>query len=219
MRPGRSAGNSDTANLQLNADGHKPHKNMEYTICFRIGTLDSGEVLPRFADMASRPRPQLYVAQSLIHGLGVFSATHLRKGACLYTVTGTTVSFPYDDDPDLGSDWIGHSYETWLVPHSANLIRYTNHSCSPNVIVSDGFAVLALCAIRPADELVMDYATTEIDPLWQMPCTCRSRLCRKVIRACQHLPHYLRVSYEPLMVPPLLQGLAMLTVRTGHAAH
>jgi hypothetical protein len=43
--------------------------------------------------------------------------------------------------------------------------------------------VLAFCQLAAGEELLIDYATTEIDPRWRMTCGCGTAGCRGLIRA------------------------------------
>jgi hypothetical protein len=83
------------------------------------------------------------------------------------------------------------------VPERGSPIRFTNHGCEPNAIVSEGFAIVALADIPSGSELLLDYATTEVDPFWRLRCRCRSSRCRGQVRSFPFLPEALRARYTP----------------------
>lgn len=54
-----------------------------------------------------------------------------------------------------------------------------NHSCDPNVWLSDALTLTARREIAPGEELTADYALWESDPAWALdPCRCGSAICR-----------------------------------------
>ena len=119
------------------------------------------------------------------------------SGEPLFVVRGRPVSALFDHDQARGPNWLGTGWESWIVPDRGNPIRFTNHSCDPNVIVSEGLVVKAIRDIPSGDEILLDYATTEIDPFWQLHCCCRSPRCRGQVSSFLFLPAALRVRYEP----------------------
>jgi hypothetical protein len=141
----------------------------------------------------------LEVAASPIHGRGLWSARPRRAGEALFVVRGRPVSMPFDDDYGHAPNWIGTGWESWLVPERGNPIRFTNHSCDPNAIVSEGLVVVALEDIPLGGEILVDYATTEVDPLWRLRCSCGSPRCRVQVRSFQFLPEDLRERYAPFL--------------------
>ena len=54
-----------------------------------------------------------------------------------------------------------------------------NHSCDPNIWMSDAFTLSARRRIEPGEELTADYALWLYDVDWVLdPCRCGSPLCR-----------------------------------------
>jgi uncharacterized protein len=139
----------------------------------------------------------LEVAFSPIHGRGLRSVRARHAGETLYVVRGRPVSLPFNYDPARGPNWVGTGWESWIVPEPGNPIQFTNHSCDPNVIVSEGLVVIAIKDIPSGGEILLDYATTEIDPSWQLRCRCGSPRCRGQVRSFTFLPKVLRVRYAP----------------------
>jgi hypothetical protein len=81
------------------------------------------------------------------------------------------------------------------MPERGSPLRFTNHSCFPNAIVSEGFAVVAFGDIPPGGEVLLDYSTTEVDPGWRLRCHCKSSHCRGLVRSFPFLPEPLRALY------------------------
>jgi len=139
----------------------------------------------------------LKIAASRIHGHGLWSVEHRRAGEMLYIVRGRPMRLPFNYDPNRGPNWIGTGWESWIVPERGNPIQFTNHSCDPNAIVSEGLVVIAIKSIPAGREILLDYATTELDPSWRLLCRCGSPHCRGQVRSFTFLPEALRVRYAP----------------------
>ena len=103
-----------------------------------------------------------YVDRSPIHGLGVFAAEHIRKGAKIWRfVEGFDRSFSpkaYARLPKAARDYIKqHGYKVdgeilLTVDHD----HHMNHSDDPNTYLKSGY-VLARRAIRKGEEITNDY--------------------------------------------------------------
>jgi len=101
--------------------------------------------------------PLVEVAESGIHGLGVFAARRLRKDALIGTMEGRPtqrnndhVLWIEDDDGTV------RGLEPW------NELRFTNHSDTPNAVFY-GPELYALRAIAPGEEITFDY-NGDVDP-------------------------------------------------------
>ena len=147
----------------------------------------------------------IYVAPSVIDKVGIFTSTPLLAGDMVYRVKGRYVKGEFSETfAKMYPNWIGVSKEMWLDPEPKNPMIFMNHSCEPNAIVTEGLRVIALKPIMADEEILMDYSTTEIDPYWDMACTCNSPICRKTIRSFQFLPADMRRAYQPHMLSSLL---------------
>lgn len=58
---------------------------------------------------------------------------------------------------------------------------YINHSCTPNIGLSNDCTMVAIKAINPGEEIVIDYGLFESDRNWTMKCNCGSTNCRHTI--------------------------------------
>ena len=113
------------------------------------------------------------LAPSAIHGLGVFAAEPIAKGAEVWRFTR---GFDLDIDPELLEGQPPHVREWlrvygYLDPHLARFIlccddaRFLNHSATPNLrpdFTHDRYGVdVALRDIAAGDELTVDYALVD----------------------------------------------------------
>ena len=83
---------------------------------------------------------------------------------------------------------------------------YFNHSCKPCAGLMETSTLVALQDINVDEEITYDYSTTEWTDdvawginwtdLWKIPCTCKSRHCRKEIRGFPLLPAPLKKFYR-----------------------
>lgn len=58
---------------------------------------------------------------------------------------------------------------------------YVNHSCDPNCGIQNKLQIVAMRKLNPGDEITFDYAMSESDPDFKMPCLCGADICRKVV--------------------------------------
>lgn len=137
----------------------------------------------------------LVVKDTGIHGLGVFAAEPIPKGALIKTFSGDRM--PSDVCSDIVRRGLVHnddplqigSFE-FLVLDSASY--YFNHSCDPNSGVCGESDLFALRDISAGEEIRFDYSTT-VSPAvpiseWILDCKCGSANCRKRIGHVLTLP-------------------------------
>lgn len=89
-----------------------------------------------------------YVAESPVHGRGLFASRSIAEGEILGRLVGKPTT---EDGPHVL--WL--SDETGFEV-SCDL-RFINHSKQPNAIYYDDLTVVALCDIAPGEEIVHDY--------------------------------------------------------------
>ena len=159
----------------------------------------------------------LRIAQSPVHGRGLWCREARRAGEPVFVVRGRRVRLRFEDG--YHPHWIGVGWQRWLAPERGNPIRFTNHSCEPNVIVTEGLVVVALEDIRAGSEVLLDYSTTEVDPDWSFRCRCGAPRCRGTVRAFPRLPEDVRARYAPHLTVEFLKAArkvaASLQSRTG----
>jgi len=123
------------------------------------------------------------VAESPIHGRGVFAVDPLKPGEIVLKIDDSRVVTEADPlDPEKGEQEHHCDYlaggKTVLMQEPE---RFINHGCDPNVFVrtvaGDRY-VVALKEIRPGDEITYDYCLNgDGDTEWF--CRCGSPACRK----------------------------------------
>jgi len=144
------------------------------------------------------------IAASPVHGRGLWCLHPRRAGEPVFVVRGRRVRLHFEDGHH--PHWIGVGWECWLAPERGNPMRFTNHSCDPNVIVTEGLVVVALEDIRAGSEILLDYSTTEVDPDWWFRCGCGSPRCRGTVRSFTRLPEDLRTRYAPHLPAEFLKA-------------
>jgi len=130
----------------------------------------------------AREHENLYVAPSLIQGLGAFARVDLSKGGLVIEYVGEKISkaeslrrcelqnwyiFALDDEFDLDGnfDW--------------NPARYLNHSCAPNCeaeFIDSRLWITALRDIRAGEELTFNYGY-DLEFYKEHPCKCGAANC------------------------------------------
>lgn len=119
-----------------------------------------------------------FVAQSAIHGEGVFCQKDIAAGEAVLECGGLIVR-PNDAKWHLRAMQIGP--DTYLAedPDDPRTDDFLNHSCAPNLgFVTGSLMLYALRNIKAGDELFFDYSTTMNEPGWSLRCRCRTGSCR-----------------------------------------
>lgn len=122
-------------------------------------------------------RAQVY--QSDIEGNGLFATAPIAAGEIVLVLGGTVI-----DDRQL-TDLQPHS--SLAIAEGLNLMQddddpsqFGNHSCDPNLWMSDAVTVVARRNIEQQEELTIDYALMTVGA-WQMDCRCGAPACRTTI--------------------------------------
>lgn len=115
-------------------------------------------------------------------GKGIFAQRHYRCCDIIGEITGTFIV-----DPHYGSDYCFNVGDGCCLEPDPPF-RYVNHSCQPNCEfdwsdlaaadhgpVQKRVFLLALCDIRPGEELVIDYNWAAASAI---PCRCGAANCR-----------------------------------------
>ena len=110
----------------------------------------SGEPRTVSSSQVEHDRPFFYVAESAIHGLGVFAGRRFTRDEVIGTYEGaptqedgTYVLWLYQDDQWRGIEGTGP-------------LRFLNHACEPNADF-DGCELYALRDIAPGEEITFHY--------------------------------------------------------------
>jgi hypothetical protein len=123
----------------------------------------------------------VYLAQSGIHGRGVFAGVGYSPGDVIWTMTGRPV---FQSRADGEPNYVGVGLNFWIDPDKP--IDTMNHNCAPNAAFSRNAQLVALDIIHAHDEITFDYSTTEADPHWEMACACGAETCRQKLYAIQY---------------------------------
>lgn len=148
----------------------------------------------------------LALANSKIHGKGVFTDQRINKGSLVLRMmgrpcTGEELRDLYSSAEDY---YVQVGPDLYLSP-SGDLDDHVNHSCEPNcaLIVRNGGAQLkALRDINPDEEITWDYSTTAARDDWSMSCSCGGEECRGKVKSFEKLPAHVKSYYLGLRAIP-----------------
>ena len=114
----------------------------------RRQAIDTGFIRGNFRIAMSRDDERVYVADSPIHGRGLFARQFIGAGELIGVVDGV----PTTTDGD---------HVLWVDGHTGIEVRcqlrYINHSDEPNAVYYDTLEVCALTDITPGEEITHDY--------------------------------------------------------------
>ncbi len=144
------------------------------------------------------------VAQSKIHGLGVFAARDFAAGETVLVMDDSRI---VDDEHPLQPELGEYSYHCDYLAGGKVILqqtpeRHINSSCDPNVYARRGEGVsrvIALRAVKAGEEITGDYI---IDchggEVWR--CRCGSPRCRgTIVSSFFELPLEWQAEYLPLL--------------------
>jgi SET domain-containing protein len=135
---------------------------------------------------ASYRSPKTKVRTSRTHGRGLFATEPIRKGEIVSVRGGHILTPTMLKKRRLPEGYWGYPIAPGLVlgpltrRETTSVMMYLNHSCEPNVGILGQIIFVAMRAIRPGEELTIDYAMFGGDPT-PMPCKCQTASCRRVI--------------------------------------
>lgn len=95
---------------------------------------------------------RLCVADSPIHGQGLFANCFIEEGAVLGTIRATRT-----DEDSMYTLWLDDGHGVLMLCE----FRYINHSDEPNVVLYDTLEVCALRDIEPGEEITHDYTCAD----------------------------------------------------------
>lgn len=127
----------------------------------------------------------LEIRPSIIHGQGLYATRPFRRGSDIFRLGGclfhiserrtavvmASTTTPLSEQVLLAEPALG----------SKDYSDYLNHACGPNIGFRDAISIFAIKDIAAGEELVIDYAFWECDPVWKLKnvCNCGSENCRK----------------------------------------
>ena len=125
------------------------------------------------------------IEKSKTHGKGIFLERAIKKDEVIFRFTGTSIKNKLDWYH--GSNWLQVGYLEWIIPSPGSVGNYLNHSCDPTAGIKGRNTIVAMRPLKKDEEVTIDYALSEMYPLWHMRCTCKSKNCRKVVKPYQDL--------------------------------
>ncbi len=111
----------------------------------------------------------VYVKESGIHGLGLFSSIKISAGETIMIIKGEAISGDEcerreEDENNVYIFWNGD--DCYIDTAMTDKIKYINHKCDYNCEVADGdetsLLLVATRDIEPNEELTIDYGYEEI---------------------------------------------------------
>lgn len=155
--------------------------------------------------------PRITTGTSSIDGTGLFTTAVIPADVVVVRMGGRLVSSAELDDLLIRSATGGGYVDTIVVAEVRHLVlppgqtlHYGNHSCDPNLWWSGSYTLASRRPIRAGEEVTNDYAMSTGRESWAMPCACRSRSCRGVVRGSDWRRRDLRERYGDRWVPELL---------------
>lgn len=117
-----------------------------------------------------------YVANSGIHGLGLFAGQDVEKDEVIWRfVAGYDIVYSYDEFsalPDMAKQyvkaygWFDRLDNLWHI--SVDGDKYTNHSDNPNTYMDDEGLIRASASIAKGTELTGDYREFDNDHYFKL---------------------------------------------------
>ncbi|NUR24544.1 MAG: hypothetical protein HOV83_01595 [Catenulispora sp.] len=160
--------------------------------------------------------PDLEVRASPIQGQGLFARAPIPAGTAVSRLGGRLVTRQQlqnlfaaaaDDPvhPYIDTITVTDSLHLVLPPRRPN--GYGNHSCDPNLWWTDAYTLATRYDIAADEEVTSDYGTSSGTDDFQMPCACRSPLCRGVITGGDWRLPQLQERYQEHWIPVLARRI------------
>ena len=128
---------------------------------------------------------RLKIRPSRIHGRGTFATAPIATGETVTVWEHRVLHEPDVRAAPPGERWRrGDGVSVWVPPNDlTNAEHFLNHSCDPNVWMSNEVTLVTRRDIARNEELMSDYALWELDPAWvsRFRCRCGSSMCRGVV--------------------------------------
>jgi hypothetical protein len=128
--------------------------------------------------------PKLIVRESPIAGMGLFAVDRIERAEVCCFLGGTVMTHHEFGNYIVGRD----RYSAFAIDDNRSVVQSEddpatkgNHSCDPNMWLTDALTVVARRLISVGEEATLDYALVTVDPEWSMKCRCQTDLCRGVV--------------------------------------
>lgn len=119
-------------------------------------------------------------------GKGIVAIDYIKKGE-IVSITGGVIipASEWESFRDTYGDYAYFIEENFLIapldPKNPSDEWRMNHCCEPNCGMKGQIVIVALRDISVGEELLYDYAMTEVDPEYKFNVVCHHSTCRKVI--------------------------------------
>jgi hypothetical protein len=156
--------------------------------------------------------PHVTIARSVIEGMGLFATSSILEDEVVIINGGRIVS---DDELRVIIEGTMGTYSALAIADGASLLqeeadigRYGNHSCDPNLWLADEVTLIARRDIAAREELTTDYATMTGFEDWSMECHCGTEFCRGVVTGADWRLPALQARYRGHFSPFLNERIA-----------
>ena len=128
--------------------------------------------------------PRIYIAKSPIGGNGTFCQESIAEGEVVVVWGGIALTQEQVRSGEYRNATISAITESLYLAGPPNgpvsPDDFMNHSCDPNIWMSDEVTLVAKNNIQAGEELTEDYAMWEVDSAFVMPwlCKCGLSICR-----------------------------------------
>ena len=126
--------------------------------------------------------PNIRIAQSTVHGMGMFARAPIRQGEIVFIKGGHILRKEDVFSSDTISSYLPLDGEYFIgatnPEEEPGIKLFINHSCDPNCGIRGEITFVALRCIATHEEVTIDYATVD-DEDYSFSCACGSPRCRK----------------------------------------
>lgn len=143
--------------------------------------------MERIKDIRPRFHKKLYISKSAVEGNGLFAGENIKAGETILSFGGTIALISERKSGKyLQSTFSCITDDIMIceeIESEKDYSDYINHSCVPNIGMSDCLTLVAITDIKQDEELVCDYTFWEADESWELTCKCNcgNSRCRKRI--------------------------------------
>jgi hypothetical protein len=166
------------------------------------------------------PSPTAYLTEKcevrnrdVAGGKAVIARELIEPGELIAVWSGRLVAA--DELDDLSADIRCHTVQVEEGLYLASLSAdeppdFINHACDPNAGLDGQIAIVAMQAIRPGEEVTIDYAMCDGSPYDEFDCACGSPRCRGRVTGDDWRDPSLWQRYEGRFSPYLQRRIAAL---------
>lgn len=146
-----------------------------------------------------------------IHGTCLVTTRRILEGELIWVLDEPMYSWAevcsWSEERRQAYDWYGFQcgVDSYSLPEG--LSREMNHSCDPSTWWSGSITLVARHHIEVAGEITYDYSTSDVDPVFEMECSCNSPLCRGTISNRDYLDPEWQERYGSNLPPHVLASI------------